>query len=174
MTSRAVAAAAHAVTLSTRGGPPRPRPRAGRCNAPAHRQFDFCAGDWDAYDVGAPATIVARNRVTPMLGGCALREVYEQRDGLRGESFSSYDAARHVWHQSWVTNRGQLLLLDGGLRGDRMVLTATEHAADGSTSLLRGSWWREGRAVRELAERSRDGGATWNTAFDLVFRPHRR
>lgn len=151
-----------------------PAVSARRCATAEYRQFDFFAGDWDTYDVGAPTRVVARNRVTPMLGGCALREVYEQRDGLRGESFSTYDAARRVWHQSWVTNRGQLLLLDGGLDGDRMVLTGTERSAPGTSSLLRAVWWREAGSVRERAERSLDGGTTWVPLFDIVFRPHRR
>jgi hypothetical protein len=163
-----------AIVLAALGTSPvaRVTPRATSCDAPAYRQFDFFAGDWDTYDVSTPNTIVARNHVTPMLDGCALREVYEQRDGLRGESFSTYDASRGRWHQSWVTNRGQLLLLDGAWNGARMVLTATEHYADGSTSLLRGTWWREGDAVRERAERSRDDGKTWAPVFDIVFRPH--
>src|SRR4051812_31083719 len=87
------------------------------CTGAAYHEFDFTAGDWDVFDVGTPSTIVARNHITPMADGCALREVYEQRDGLRGESFSVYDSTRKVWHQSWVTNRGTLLLLEGGLRG---------------------------------------------------------
>jgi len=147
--------------------------RVGPCSSPSYRQFDFFAGDWDTYDVDAPTRIVARNHVTPMVDGCALREVYEQGGGLRGESFSTYDVTRHVWHQSWVTNRGTLLLLEGGLRGDSMVLTATETRTDRSTSLLRGTWWREGGAVRERAQRSLDGGTTWTPVFDIVFRPHR-
>jgi hypothetical protein len=65
-----------------------------------------------------------------------------------------------------------MLLLDGGMKDGKMVLTATEHYEDGSTSLLRGSWWQEGKDVREKAERSKDGGRTWTTAFDIVFRPH--
>jgi len=144
-----------------------------QCDAAAYHQFDFFAGDWDTYDVSDPRKIVARNRVTPMVDGCALREVYEQADGMRGESFSTYDAARKIWHQSWVTNRGQLLLLDGKLQGTRMVLTATEDQAGGATSLLRGIWWREGNTVRERAERSTDGGKNWSVAFDIEFRPHR-
>jgi len=150
--------------------PPLRAPRA--CSAPEYRQFDFFAGDWDSYDVSDSATIVARNHVTPMLDGCALREVYEQTDGLRGESFSTYDESRHRWHQSWVTNHGTMLLLDGGLVDGRMVLTATERAADGTTSLLRGTWWTSGKTVRERAERSKDGGATWAPVFDIVFKPH--
>jgi hypothetical protein len=108
-----------------------------------------------------------------MVGGCAIREVYEQTDGLRGESINTYDPARRVWHQTWVTNRGQLLLLEGKLEGGRMVLTATDHDSAGASSLLRGIWWREGATVRERAERSRDGGKSWTTVFDIVFRQHR-
>jgi hypothetical protein len=53
-----------------------------------------------------------------------------------------------------------------------MVLTGTERAPDGTASLLRGTWWRDGDAVRERAERSRDGGVTWTPVFDIEFRPH--
>ena len=146
--------------------------RAAPCGAPEFRQFDFFAGDWDTYDVDSATKIVARNRVTVILGGCVLREIYEGSDGLRGESYSIYDAARRAWHQSWVTNRGQLLLLDGGLKGDSMVLTGTDRAADGATSLLRGIWYRQPGAVRETAQRSTDGGKTWKPVFDILFRPH--
>jgi hypothetical protein len=151
----------------------KPVPAPAPCSATEYRQFDFFAGDWDTFDVSAPTKLVARNHVTPMVGGCALREVYEQGDGLRGESFSTYDVARHMWHQSWVTNRGALLLLDGKLEGDRMMLSATDRHADGSSSLIRAVWWREGAAVRERAERSRDSGKTWTPVFDIVFRRHR-
>jgi hypothetical protein len=146
---------------------------AATCSSAEFRQFDFWAGDWDTYDVAEPTKLVARNRVTSILGGCALREVYEQNDGLVGESFSIYDASRGRWHQSWVTNRGALLLLDGSLDNGRMVLTGAEKAADGTSSLLRAIWWVEGDAVREKAERSADGGKTWAPVFDIVFRPHR-
>jgi hypothetical protein len=149
-----------------------PHPAAGPCDDPAYHQFDFFAGDWDTYDVDGPDSIVARNHVTRMVDGCALREVYEQKDGMRGESFSTWDAGRHQWHQSWVTNRGELLLLDGGLDHGRMILTAHVPASDGSASLLRGTWWPEGTTVRERAERSTDGGVTWTMVFDIVFRPH--
>ncbi len=162
----AVLATGAPARASTRQVPPR------ACSAPEYRQFDFFAGDWDTYDVGAPTKIVARNHVTSMVDGCALREVYEQTDGLRGESFSTYDTDRRVWHQSWVTNRGALLLLEGGMEGDSMVLQATERQDDGSSSLLRGTWWKDGSSVRERAERSRTGGATWTPVFDIVFRPH--
>ena len=143
------------------------------CATAEYHQFDFFAGDWDAYDVGAPAKVAARNRVTPMLGGCALRENYEEPGGHKGESFSTYDAGRHLWHQSWVTDDGQLLLLDGQFDGKRMVLTATETLANGTRRLVRGIWYPDSGGVRETADRSTDGGKTWTPWFDIIFRPHR-
>ena len=144
-----------------------------QCRMPEHRQFDFWIGDWDAYDLPDTTKAVARIQVTGIMDGCALREVYAQKDGLNGESFSLWDAARGRWHQSWVTNRGALLLLDGRLEGARMVLTAPESRSDGSSTLLRGIWWRDGVNVRHQAERSTDGGRTWTPVWDMVFRPHR-
>jgi hypothetical protein len=116
---------------------------------------------------------VARNRVTRILDGCVLRELYQQQNGMVGESYSLWDASRRVWHQSWVTNRGTLLLLDGHLDGDRIVLTGPDKTAEGRPALIRGIWWAEGRNVREKAERSTDGGKTWQPVFDIVFQPHR-
>lgn len=143
------------------------------CDGPEYHQFDFFQGDWDTYDFGVPDSVIARNTVTPMLGGCAVREVYVQGDGVQGESFSMFDASRHLWHQSWVTNHGSLLLLDGRLDAGRMVLTATEHDKKGGTSLLRGIWIPQHGSVRETAQRSKDGGKTWEPVFDIVFRLHK-
>jgi hypothetical protein len=145
----------------------------GACSAAVHRQFDFFAGDWDAHDVGDPSKIVARNRVEVILNGCVIHEDYRQNDGLHGESYSLYDKARKVWHQSWVTNRGELLLLDGGMQGDRLVFTGAQKTKDGKPTLLRGVWYRQGDGVRETATRSLDGGKTWQPVFDILFKPHR-
>ena len=150
-----------------------PHSRARSCDGAEYHQFDFFEGDWDAYDFGVPDSVIAHNVVTPMAGGCAIREVYTQRDGLQGESFSTYDSSRQLWHQSWVTNHGTLLLLDGRLDGGRMVLTATVRDGKGGSSLLRGIWIPARGSVRETAQRSVDGGKTWEPVFDIVFRPHK-
>jgi hypothetical protein len=155
------------------GQPATPAPaRPAGCATPEHRQFDFWIGDWDTYEVGRPDSIVARNRVDPILDDCVLREVYEGRNGLVGQSFSIYDAARQVWHQSWVTNRGQVLVLEGRMAGDRMVLIGADRAPDGRSNQLRGVWRTVDGGVRETAETSANGGKTWKPLFDLVFRPH--
>ena len=144
-----------------------------RCSAPEYRQLDFWAGDWDAVDVSKPAEVIARNRVTVILDGCALLEQYDQTDGLRGESFSIYDASRHVWHQSWVTNHGQLLVLEGGKQGDAIVLTGTDARDPAHPLLIRGLWKKVPAGVQETATKSSDGGKTWQPLFDIIFRPHK-
>jgi hypothetical protein len=147
---------------------------ASACSAPPFQQFDFWIGDWDAFVVGKLDTPVARNHVTRILDGCVLLELYEGTSGLVGQSFSLYDASRNVWHQSWVTNRGELLTIEGGLRAGDMVLSGTDRSKEGTKRLVRGTWKSVQGGVQETAVRSADGGKTWNPWFDLIFRPHKQ
>lgn len=143
------------------------------CAAPAHRQFDFWLGDWDATEPGSPAR-VARLRVESILDGCVVHEVYAGSDGHRGESFSLYVAARRTWRQTWVTNDGKLLDIEGGLHDGAMVLSGAERLAGGGEKLVRGSWKAVPGGVRETAATSTDGGKSWVPWFDLLFTPHER
>lgn len=141
------------------------------CRAPEHRQFDFWIGDWDAFDVTRPTTKVARTRVDLILDGCVLHEDYEGADGHKGQSFSIYDGSRKIWHQSWVTNRGEMLVIEGGRQAGEMVLSGVDHTADGEERHVRGSWKPVNGGVRETAVTSTDSGRTWKPWFDLIFRP---
>jgi ketosteroid isomerase-like protein len=142
------------------------------CVAPEYHQLDFWIGDWDVFDVDNPAKQVARVHVERILDGCVLRENYQDTDGHKGQSFSIYDASRKRWHQSWVTNRGQVLQLDGGLQEDDMALSAIEVTADGKEKQIRGVWKPVAEGVRETALTSVDGGKNWEPWFDLMFRRH--
>jgi hypothetical protein len=137
------------------------------CAAPTYRQFDFWAGDWDVFDVGSPIQ-VAHAKVDVILDGCVLREDYQGTDGHKGQSFTIYDTARNVWHQTWVTNRGELLQIEGKLDAGEMILSGEDHTKH---TLVRGWWKPVNGEVHETAATSRDNGKTWNPWFDLVFRP---
>ena len=140
------------------------------CTAPEYRQFDFWVGNWDAFEMGS-GTKDAHVRVDRILDGCVLREQYDGADGHRGQSFSIYDSSRKVWHQSWVTNRGELLTIEGHLRDGAMVLAGSDLTADGDERQVRGDWTPVEGGVRETAVTSTDSGKTWKPWFDLMFRP---
>ena len=146
-----------------------------RCDAAEYRRFDFWLGDWDSFDLDngkeSPRS-VARNHVDAILDGCVLREDYDQFDGLHGQSFTIWDASRRVWHQSWVTNRGQLLQLDGSRKGARITFEG-DSATPKGRQRVRVFWEPQGADVRESATVSEDGGKTWKPLFDIVFRKHR-
>ena len=161
-----------AVTLPTADVRSAAAPQSPSCSAPEYHQFDFWLGDWDAFDFGG-TTKVARLRVDSILDGCVLLENYEGADGHKGQSFSIYDASRKVWHQTWVTNRGELLMIEGAKQGDAMILSGSDRTKDGAERHVRGVWKPENGGVRETAVRSTDGGKTWTPWFDIIFQPHK-
>jgi hypothetical protein len=140
------------------------------CSAPEYRQFNFWLGDWDAYDVGGSTTPSAHVKIDRALKGCALREQYEGADGYRGESLSMYDRSRKVWQQSWFTNHGYMLTIEGTFHDGEMELTGSDFAPDGRERRVRGIWKAEDGGVRETAYRSTDGGKTWTLWLDLQFK----
>jgi len=142
------------------------------CSAPAYRQFDFWLGEWGVFEESGSAQ-EARASVTSVQSNCALRELYQGADGSGGESLSMFDPRTGRWQQTWVSNRGQIVVLHGILEGQSMVLSGTDHGPSGKW-LVKGVWTPEKTGVRETATRSSDGGKTWTPWFDLSFRPHLR
>ncbi len=137
---------------------------------PRHRQFDFWLGTWDVRQPDGSAA--GRNRIERLFDGCGLAEHWEGASGLRGASYSAFDTGRATWHQTWIDSSGSVLLLDGGMGNDAMVLEGrTESAAGDSDGALRHriSWSVtdvDGDELRQHWQVSRDEGATWTTAFD--------
>jgi len=135
--------------------------------------MDFWIGDWDVFDTEArDGPVQARARVERIVGGCAIHELYEQADGLVGDSILGYDAVRKQWQQTWVTNRGSLMVIVGDFKDGAMVLEGEAHLEDGRSVRQRITWTRQDSTVRESAVLSRDLGKTWTPAFDVVFVRH--
>jgi len=141
------------------------------CDGPHAHELDFWVGDWDVFDAPGTSKSEAHVRVERVLGGCALREDYEDTTGLKGQSLSLYDESRGRWHQSWITNRGQLLTLEGALKGGAVTLDGLDRSAEGIQRRIQATWKPVPGGVRETALRSVDGGKTWTAWFDLIFRP---
>ena len=155
---------------SAAGMPPMPP----GCTAPEYHQLDFWIDDWDTFETEAPSgPSVARTHVDRIAQGCGVHELYEQTDGLIGDSILSYDAARRQWQQTWITNRGSLMVISGTFQDGRLVLEGEVHRGDGGVALQRITWHAEGGGVRESAVISRDQGKSWSPAFDVLFLRHK-
>jgi hypothetical protein len=140
------------------------------CSAAAYHQLDFWIGDWDTFESDAPnGPSVARARVTPIAQGCAIHELYEQNDGLVGDSILSYDPVRKQWQQTWVTNYGSIMVLWGTFKDGALILEGESHLKDGTSVMQRITWKVQDKGVRESAVLSKDGGKTWAPAFDVLF-----
>lgn len=149
-------------------GDPATQPRP--CSAPEHRQFDFWIGTWDV--LKPDGTVGGRNVIEPILGGCVLRESFvADKDDVtyEGTSYNIYEAGTGRWHQTWVDTAGNLLQLDGGLEGNRMVLRG-ETAGPKGTLRHEIAWqpMHDGR-VEQRWRASKDGGKTWEDVFVGIY-----
>ena len=137
--------------------------------ADPRRAFDFWIGTWAVTTAaGQPA---GSNEITSIHGGAALREEWTSARGGTGTSLNAWDAATGKWRQTWVDTSGTFLLLAGGLDASgRMVMTGERPAQDGGTATHRIVWTplADGR-VTQVWTTSKDAGATWTTAADLVY-----
>jgi hypothetical protein len=143
------------------------------CGAAEYHQLDYWIGDWDTFETDTPAAAsVARARVERIAQGCAIHELYEQVDGLIGDSILSYDPVRKQWQQTWVTNRGSIMVIVGNVKDGALILEGEAHLKDGKSVMQRITWKPHEKGVRESAVLSKDGGKTWVQAFDVLFVKH--
>lgn len=146
-------------------GPPQP------CTGERYHDFDFWVGDWEVFAPGGQR--VGTNRIEKIQSGCVLQEHWVGAQGDTGTSFNIYDHTTGQWHQSWVSNAGMLLLLDGEFANGVMRLSGTTVGRGGETVRHRVSWEPLAPdSVRQLWETSRDD-ATWNVVFDGRYVPQR-
>ncbi len=135
---------------------------------PESRQFDFWLGEWEVTNpAGRPA---GTSRIESVAGGAGLLEHWTGAGGFTGKSLNAWNAAKKQWQQYWVGGDGGVLELRGGLADGRMVLTG-EHLVKGVPRIERITWAPSpDGTVRQHWEQSTDGGKTWTTAFDGLYR----
>jgi acetyl esterase/lipase len=135
------------------------------CSSAEHRRFDFWVGTWEVRGAARPEAAPGRNVISLEHGGCVLREEYAN-GRYSGTSLSFYDAGAGLWRQTWIDNQGQPLLLAGGWRDGALAMAGPEGAAVRD----RITWTPNADgSVRQLWEKSADGGATWTVAFDGLY-----
>lgn len=139
------------------------------CNTPEYRQFDFWLGDWDIVSTGPGASAGGHNVITAIQDGCVVLENYDTPGGFTGMSMNFYDSTRQLWHQTWMSNSGGALYLEGRLNeAGAMVLSDENLPSHIQSGIINRTTWTplaEG-GLRQLWDSSSDQGATWTTIFD--------
>jgi hypothetical protein len=116
---------------------------------------------------GKPA---GRSKIESIAGGAGVLENWIGASGFSGRSLNAWNAAKKQWQQYWVGSDGGVLELTGGIVDGRMVLSA-EREVRGQRRSERITWTpNSDGTVRQLWEQSIDGGKTWTTAFDGLYR----
>ena len=145
--------------LAAQQGPP-------SCSTPEFRQFDFWIGTWDVF--GPNGQRVGENTIDSVLTGCVLHEQWTNAQGIQGRSYNMWDRTRSVWHQTWVS-AGGLLVIEGGLVNGAMVMEGETRGRNGAVR-NRITWTPVARdSVRQHWETWNDSTSAWVTAFDGMY-----
>ncbi|MFA6116605.1 MAG: hypothetical protein WC729_21590 [Sphingomonas sp.] len=158
--------------LAAQATTPPPPPVPIDCSDAAHRAFDFFVGDWEVTDRQS-GKIVATSRIERILGGCAIKESYDQNIGpdgtatdYRGTSYTAFNV-RAGWRQFYVDSSGAAAAYTGGIVDGAMVLTATNGVATNRMTIAP----QPDGSVRQTGMVSLDGGRTWaSPGYDFTYR----
>ena len=133
------------------------------CSSEEARQFDFWIGKWDVH---ADGKLAGKSSIESILNGCTIYEQYDGVSGYSGKSFNVYDVRSGKWRQFWIDKTELLLQLEGGYADGKMVLSGSS-LLQGEEALNRITWsGNSDGSVRQHWETSKDGGESWETAFN--------
>jgi hypothetical protein len=138
------------------------------CPDERSHQFDFWLGEWEVY---AQDNLAGTNSIQPILDGCVLQESWRAVRGSAGSSFNFFNPQLEKWQQFWVWRNGTTLELQGAYSEGKMILAGESLDREGKRVHHRITWYdNPGNTVRQHWETSEDGGATWQSTFDGLYR----
>lgn len=141
------------------------------CTGDEYRQFDFWLGEWDVTAAGN-AQPTAASRISSKQDGCVVLEEYSVGTAFTGMSINFYDGAKKIWHQTWMSNAGGSVYLEGALNKDgAMVLTDKDLPISKISGTINRVTWTPNQdgSVRQFWQSSTDGGEIWSVAFDGLY-----
>jgi tetratricopeptide (TPR) repeat protein len=135
----------------------------------AARQFDFWMGTWEVYNLQKQRA--GTNVIEKILNGCALLENWTGSFGGTGKSLNWFNSAAGYWQQTWVSDRAFTQEYRvGRLDGSTLRFQGEQKTPQGQTLRVRLSFTPLAPdRVRQHAENSSDGGATWTTVYDFLY-----
>lgn len=166
--------AACAVLACALAGPvsAQPAPAPACADRPVFGWLDFWVGEWR---VRVGDQYVGTNRVAKILRGCAVTEEWRDARGNEGRSVFYVSPDSGLWRQVWVTDTA---LAPGGVKEKRLIARLPGGAVRFQGEISTGDALVLDRTtltplgddrVRQLIERSTDGGGIWQAAFDAIY-----
>jgi len=134
------------------------------------RLFDFWLGDWDVY-VGENK--VGENLVELDTQGCTLVENWKNTSGGKGKSLSVYDPSVKKWKQFYVGGQGGVFLFEGEYKAKEknMYFTAETLGPKGAKIFHIFEFFDlADKTVQQRWKQSTDGGKTYNTVWDSIYK----
>jgi hypothetical protein len=166
------------LTVVSANGAPQVSSPAGSCKAAPMRALDFWIGRWNV--LNAKGQRAASSVIDLVADGCGVLERYSGApapDGTQyiGAGLHVFDRAENGWRQLWSDNRPGVTVMDGRQTDAGIVYEWAVTDPQGKRVLKRYTLSNVGsgsaRSVRQLGERSDDGGKTWTIEFDLRYVP---
>lgn len=144
-----------------------PETPAGTCAQPAYRGLDFTLGTWKV--TGPEGESYGTSTISRGLYGCLVFERW-QAGSLSGRNVDAYDAEDGQWHRFFVTSAGKVhsfsgTIADGALRYEGTSVDGTAHVLNRFSIRSTAS-----DAMTQRWEQSADGGKTWRTVYEAVYR----
>lgn len=142
------------------------------CSSPEASQFDFWIGDWKAeWTDSEGKTQTGFNKITKILGGCALEENFSTSDNsFIGKSYSVFNPTKQIWQQTWVDNQGTYMDFTGGMDSDKMILSRRVMNKMGKEVIQRMVFTDiKPNSFTWKWESSADEGKTWNLNWQILY-----
>jgi tetratricopeptide (TPR) repeat protein len=139
------------------------------CADPPHRAFDFWVGDWTVTTKNGPR--VGDSSIKRILNDCVILESWTGAGGGTGQSFNNYDPVSKTWKQFWVDASGSRQEYEEGVYQDGALrFTGHNPGPKGEAVQQRFTFFNlDPNHVRQLQEKSTDGGKTWSVVYDFYY-----
>ena len=141
------------------------------------REFDFWIGTWDVYPNGS-TQIVGDSKIELASGGCMILENWTARGAFpnTGKSMNYVNTTTGKWEQLWIGSGGMNVnnpqkFVNGVYSEGAMRFEFEQTNPQGQKQICRFIFYNEGpNQVRQFNEVSSDGGKTWSTVYDFIYK----
>ncbi len=144
---------------------------------PQAREFDFWIGEWDVFANGSTVQ-VGKSKVNAESGGCMILENWTALGPVpnTGKSMNYVNTVTGKWEQFWIGSGGlspanPQKFVNGEYRDGAMRFEFEQVTPQNQKRMGRFIFFNMAPdQVRQFNEVSSDGGKTWSTVYDFIYK----